>query len=61
MKGHTFMNRKEQQLFFALCSFKESHLNADLLSIASPEVLGHLFANRMQGVAFGTLKKHQLL
>lgn len=55
------MNRKEQQLFFALCSFKESHLNADLLSIASPEVLGHLFANRMQGVAFGTLKKHQLL
>ena len=55
------MNKKEKALFKALCKFKEDTFDADLLTYASPEVLGHLFANRMQGVALGTLKKHQLL
>lgn len=52
---------KQKALFKALCKFEEDKFDADLLAYASPEVLGHLFANRMQGVAFGTLKKHQLL
>ena len=55
------MNKKEKALFKALCKFEEDKFDADLLAYASPEVLGHLFANRMQGVAFGTLKKHHLL
>ena len=55
------MNKKEKALFKALCKFEEDTFEANLLAYASPEVLGHLFANRMQGVAFGTLKKHQLL
>ena len=55
------MNKKEKALFKALCKFEENTFDASLLAYASPEVLGHLFANRMQGVAFGTLKKHQLL
>ena len=55
------MNKKEKALFKALCKFEEDTFDADLLTYASPEVLGYLFANRMQGVAFGTLKKHQLL
>ena len=55
------MNKKEKVLFKALCKFEKDTFDADLLAYASPEVLGYLFANRMQGVAFGTLKKHQLL
>ena len=55
------MNKKEKALFKALCKFEEDTFEANLLAYASPEVLGHLFANRMQGVALGTLKKHQLL
>lgn len=55
------MNKKEKALFKALCKFEEDKFDAGLLAYASPEVLGHLFANRMQGVAFGTLKKYQLL
>lgn len=55
------MKQKEKALFKALCKFEEDKFDADLLAYASTEVLGHLFANRMQGVAFGTLKKHQLL
>ena len=55
------MNKKEKALFKALCKFEDDTFDADLLAYASPEVLGHLFANRMQGVAFGTLKKHHLL
>ena len=55
------MTKKEKALFKALCKFEEDTFDADLLAYASPEVLGYLFANRMQGVAFGTLKKHHLL
>ena len=55
------MNKKEKALFKALCKFEEDKFDAGLLAYASPEVLGHLFANRMQGVALGTLEKHQLL
>lgn len=50
------MELKERQLFKNLCSFKSKDFDKNLLLNASPEVLGHLFFNRMQGVAFGTLK-----
>lgn len=55
------MKQKEKELFKNLCSFKEDIFDEDLLDVASPEVLGHLFFNRMHAVAFGTLKKHGLL
>lgn len=55
------MRQKEKELFKNLCSFKEEKFDESLLDAATPEVLGHLFFNRMQAVAFGTLEKHGLL
>lgn len=59
------MNRKEKELFLALCSFKNPDKNKveHLLTsgAATPEVLGHLFANRMAGVAYTVLSKTELL
>ncbi len=55
------MKRKEKQLFKALCKFKEDLFDDSLLEFASPAVLGHLFFNRMQGIAYGTLKKNNIL
>ena len=52
------MKNGEKRLFTALCSYKEENFNASLLYYATPAVLGSLFMNRMQGVAFGVLKKH---
>ena len=55
------MNQQEKNLFINLCSFKAQNFDKTLLSAASPTVLGQLFFNRMQAVAYGTLKKHNLL
>ena len=55
------MRQKEKELFKSLCSFKEGDFEESLLDAATPTVLGHLFFNRMQAVAYGTLKKHGLL
>ncbi len=55
------MRKEEKELFKSLCSFQEEGFDAHLLAVATPAVLGHLFFNRMQSVAFGTLKKHGLL
>lgn len=55
------MRQKEKGLFKSLCSFKEDDFDESLLDAATPTVLGHLFFNRMQAVAYGTLKKHGLL
>ena len=55
------MRKKEKDLFKSLCSFKEKEFDANLLDAATPTVLGHLFFNRMQAVAFGTLEKHGML
>lgn len=55
------MRQKEKELFKSLCSFKECDFEESLLEAATPAVLGHLFFNRMQAVAYGTLKKHGLL
>lgn len=59
------MTQTEKQLFFNLCSFispDKDRIGALLnKGAASPEVLGHLFANRMAGVAYGVLEKTDLL
>ncbi|MBQ7106799.1 MAG: nucleotidyltransferase family protein [Clostridia bacterium] len=55
------MRQKEKELFKSLCSFKEMDFDESLLDAATPTVLGHLFFNRMQAVAYGILKKHGLL
>lgn len=55
------MRQNEKDLFKSLCSFKEGDFEDSLLDAATPVVLGHLFFNRMQAVAYGTLKKHGLL
>ena len=55
------MNSKEKELFKSICSFKSESFDETLLKFATPEVLGHLFFNRMQAIAYGTLLKHELL
>ena len=52
------MKQKEKELFKNLCSFKDENFDETFLDAATPAVLGHLFFNRMQAVAYGTLKKH---
>ncbi len=54
------MKKAETELFKNLCSFKSTKINKDLLKSATPAVLGELFFNRMQGVAYGVLKNHGL-
>lgn len=55
------MKEKEKQLFKALCRFKDDFTDSSLIEFATSDVLGHLFFNRMQGVAFDVLKKNGLL
>ena len=55
------MKEKEKQLFKALCKFKSRFSDPTLLEFATPAVLGHLFFNRMQGVAYNVLKKNGFL
>ena len=55
------MRQKEKELFKSLCSFKAETFDESLLEAATPTVLGHLFFNRMQAIAYGTLKKNGLL
>ena len=55
------MKENEKQLFKALCKFKNESFDVSLLEAATPEVLGYLFFNRMQGIAYDTLQKRNLL
>ena len=55
------MTEKEKHLFKELCKFKSDSMDKSLIEFASPSVLGHLFFNRMQGIAYGVLMKNQLL
>lgn len=55
------MQEKEKQLFKALCKFNDETIDEDLLKYATPTVLGYLFFNRMQGIAFDKLRKNNLL
>lgn len=55
------MKEKEKQLFKMLCKFKDDFSDPSLIKFATPTVLGHLFFNRMQGIAYDTLKRNHLL
>lgn len=55
------MKNKEKLLFKNLCKFKSKDFDETLLEYASPTVLGYLFFNRMQAVAYGILKEKGLL
>lgn len=55
------MEQKEQLLLKELCKFKSDTFDERLLEYATPHVLGQLFFNRMQGIAYGTLKRNGLL
>ena len=55
------MKAEEKQLFKSLCNFKTERFDEKLLKFATPAVLGHLFFNRMQAIAYGTLRDHGLL
>lgn len=58
------MNSNERDLFFDLCDFIKCDgqtIESLLSECATPEVLGNLFFNRMQGIAYGTLEKAGLL
>lgn len=55
------MRKQEKELFKALCSFKAKAFDEKLLKAATPVVLGQLFFNRMQAVAYGVLREHGLL
>lgn len=55
------MKDNEKQLFKNLCSFKNETFEDSLLEFATPSVLGQLFYNRMQAVAYGVIQNHKLL
>ena len=55
------MKEKEKQLFKELCKFKNCVMDKQLLEFATPTVLGHIFFNRVQGIAYDTLKRNGLL
>ncbi len=55
------MKKQETELFKSLCSFRSEGFNEELLESATPLVLGHLFFNRMQAIAYAVLKSNNLL
>lgn len=55
------MKKQEKDLFFALCRFRDARLDPELLDYATPHVLGLLFFNRMQGIAYSVLRRNGLL
>ena len=55
------MKQNERKLFKELCKFTANTFDETVINSATPHVLGQLFFNRMQAIAYGTLKKHNLL
>lgn len=55
------MKQKEELLLKELCKLKNDGFDETLLTQATPHVLGQLFFNRMQGVAYDRLKQNGLL
>lgn len=58
------MNKNEKELFFDLCNFTKDDKKIRVTSAkkyANATVLGNLFYNRMQGVAYGQLERNDLL
>lgn len=51
----------ENLLFKQICNFKNDSLDDDLLKYATPKVLGMLFLNRMQAIAYGNMKEKRIL
>ena len=52
---------KEELLFTEICNFKDDSFDEDLLKYATPKVLGMLFFNRMQAIAYGNMKEKNIL
>ena len=61
MRKEKKMRKEEKELFRSLCNFKNGNFDESLLEYATPSVLGHLFFNRMQAIAYGTLKERGML
>ena len=57
----TTVKNEEKKLFKELVKIENDEFDETLLSYASPYVLGQLFFNRMQGLAFEKLSKLNLL
>lgn len=55
------MKNEEKLLFKKLCCFINNDIDEASLEYATPSALGQLFFNRMQAVAYGTLKENGLL
>ena len=55
------MREEEKALFNELCNFKNKTFNEEHLEYASPQVLGMLFFNRMQGMAYDRMRKYEVL
>jgi len=55
------MNYYEKNLFKDLCEFKNDDIHPENIISATPQVLGYLFFNRMQGIAYGKLAKAGML
>ncbi len=55
------MKEQERRLFKALCAFQEGTIDEGLANYATPSVLGHLFFNRMSGVAYDKLKQSNIM
>lgn len=55
------MEQKEKDFFKKLCSFKTTLPSETEHDAATAVVLGHLFFNRMQAIAYATLKNNGLL
>ena len=55
------MKEEERMLFISLCQFDYYTFDEKLLQHATPYVLGQLFFNRMQGIAYDVLNKFELI
>jgi len=55
------IKEQEKELFLELCRHQSDAFREQLLTAATPWVLGQLFANRMQGIAYCRLRGHGLL
>lgn len=55
------MKEQEKQLFLELCRHRSDTFREELLPYATPWVLGQIFSNRMQGIAYCRLRHHRLL
>ncbi len=58
------MTEKEKELFFELCNFENpdgDKIKSLIQDYTTPSVLGYLFYNRMQSIAYGVLNEYGLL